>query len=265
MSRKSNEGPDNPIQVFPGSSDSVVMNYNGVDIPVDESRMISLTEIWRACGSDESLRPAAWKRLPVAKKFIDRLRERSNVRESHIWVSRRGKHGGGVWAHWQVAMAYAKHLSPEFHQLVNEAFRQYAREHQDPQLKAERAVDGFRRKGKSDEWIGERMLGIVARKAFSSGLSRRGVRDKGFSDATNAINLRVIGKTASDFKKEHGAPKSSSARDYFTPLQLAATRLAEILAIEKIERDGAVGNEECVKRCEYIGDCIRVTLERGKM
>jgi hypothetical protein len=39
---------------------------------------------------------------------------------------------GGTFAHWQIALAYAKYLSPEFHIHCNNIIRRFVEEEQNP-------------------------------------------------------------------------------------------------------------------------------------
>lgn len=94
--------------------------YNGTRIG-ERNEMLSLTDCWRASGESEHKRPAQWERKEGAP-FIAFIAERLNVPVGHIWGSEQGRHGG-TWAHWQIAMAYAMYLSPEFHAWCNEVVR----------------------------------------------------------------------------------------------------------------------------------------------
>lgn len=53
-----------------------------------------------------------------AQRFVEFLAETHNMGNSHVIVVKRGK-GGGTFGHWQVGLAYAKYLSPEFHMWCN--------------------------------------------------------------------------------------------------------------------------------------------------
>jgi hypothetical protein len=46
-----------------------------------------------------------------------------NLSEAQVIAAKRGK-GGGTFAHWQIGLAYAKYLSPEFHMWCNEVVRE---------------------------------------------------------------------------------------------------------------------------------------------
>jgi KilA-N domain len=78
--------------------------------------------MWRAAGADESRRPIDWPRRSEAGQFIEFLAGSLNVADCHLCQTEPGR-GGGTWAHWQVGMAYAKYLSPEFHAWCNEVVR----------------------------------------------------------------------------------------------------------------------------------------------
>jgi hypothetical protein len=91
--------------------------YNG-EIIRDKGEHIALTDMWRAHGSDPARQPSNWLASADAKNFIEVL----NPGNSGI-MSKRGK-GGGTYAHWQIALAYAKYLSPEFHMWCNDVVRE---------------------------------------------------------------------------------------------------------------------------------------------
>ena len=74
--------------------------------------------------------PRQWKRKEGAD-FINYLSMVKNVPVSHILFTQRGRNGG-TYAHWQIALAYAKYLSPELEMKVNELVKQYVTA--DPEL-----------------------------------------------------------------------------------------------------------------------------------
>jgi hypothetical protein len=86
-----------------------------------ERGLYNLTAMWRASGGDANRDPAAWLRLDETGAFLAEL----NMVQNHI-LSQRGRNGG-TWAHWQIAVAYAKYLSPAFHIQWNEYAAAYLR------------------------------------------------------------------------------------------------------------------------------------------
>lgn len=100
----------------------VAFTYNEVDVRQNDRTMVNLTDMWRTHGCPESQRPAQWLRLPNTVRFIDALCRQENVGKSHILDASRGRDKGS-YAHWQIALAYATCLSPEFHLHVNKVYR----------------------------------------------------------------------------------------------------------------------------------------------
>lgn len=96
--------------------------YGGVSIR-DKGEMISLTDMWKAAGADPQKAPAKWRTLPGTKAFVDHVELTIGKSDSELFKVSNGGRSPGTWANWQVAMAYAKYLSPEFHMWCNEVVR----------------------------------------------------------------------------------------------------------------------------------------------
>lgn len=94
--------------------------YKG-EVIAERGEMLSLTGMWIAGGRDDAKRPANWARKEGAS-FIGHMEDVLNVPHGHIIKGTRGK-TGETYAHWQIALAYAKYLSPEFHAWCNEVVR----------------------------------------------------------------------------------------------------------------------------------------------
>lgn len=95
--------------------------YNGSLIH-EKADKLSLTDMWKAAGEPANKNPHEWMRSIEAKNFIDFLSVSLNTENSRIIKTQKGK-GGGTFAHWQIALAYAKYLSPEFHMWCNQVVR----------------------------------------------------------------------------------------------------------------------------------------------
>ena len=74
--------------------------------------MINATEMCRAFGK----RPAKWLELQSTIDFIDTISSVRNVDTSDLVVAKFGspQNGGGTWMHEDVALEFARWLSPEF-------------------------------------------------------------------------------------------------------------------------------------------------------
>jgi len=88
----------------------------------EDGEFLCLTDMWRAAGSDENRRPVIWLRQDATQQFAEYLAAEQKVTLDHLSRAELGRNGS-TWAHWQLAMAYAKYLSPEFHAWCNEVVR----------------------------------------------------------------------------------------------------------------------------------------------
>lgn len=103
--------------------------------------MWCLTDLWRAGGTPEGKRPANWLRYDGAA-FVEFLRDSESVRHAHSPEVVRSTKGNPrartppeTWAHWQIALAYAKAISHSFHARVNEVYRAFTAGQLAPVLK----------------------------------------------------------------------------------------------------------------------------------
>ena len=132
----------------PDRDASTTLTYDGTDIR-QRGKMLNLTDMWRAAGGPAYRRPAIWLDMEETKRFRAYVRWRwsdiptgmpdPNVTHGDICdaekdglvVSARGN-GGGTWAHWQLALSYARYLSPAFHTWCNAVVRNAMERHGGP-------------------------------------------------------------------------------------------------------------------------------------
>ena len=115
------------------------LTYEGTAIR-QRGLMLNLTDMWRAAGGPAYRRPALWLDMEDTKRFRHYARWRwldvpdvvpdANVTQGDICpaepdglVATARGHKGGTWAHWQLALAYARYLSPPFHAWCNGVVR----------------------------------------------------------------------------------------------------------------------------------------------
>lgn len=99
-----------------------LLAFNGVEIR-DRGDMLSLTDMWRASGSISHQKPADWLRDLGTKTFVEFVADRQKVLPEHLFQTSKGR-TGATFAHWQIGLAYAKYLSPEFHMWCNTVVRE---------------------------------------------------------------------------------------------------------------------------------------------
>lgn len=95
--------------------------YEGQSIR-DDDELLCLTDMWKAHGADPSKRPVDWLKRDAAQEFVEYIASEKKVQQVHLFKNTAGRNGA-TWAHWQIAFAYAKWLSPSFHAWCNEAAR----------------------------------------------------------------------------------------------------------------------------------------------
>jgi len=92
---------------------------------MNDNDMVSLTDFWKMSGGNHHEKPALWVTQTKSQEFIDAVAKKLKVSKSALLETRAGRYNGGTYAHWQVAMAYAKCLNPELHMAINEVFKQF--------------------------------------------------------------------------------------------------------------------------------------------
>lgn len=79
------------------------------------TQMWSLTDMHRAADGPPSKRPQTWLRASATQELIAALEGRVQAGVPGPIVVQRQRREGGIWAHWQVAAAYAATLKPAFY------------------------------------------------------------------------------------------------------------------------------------------------------
>jgi hypothetical protein len=110
-----------------------ILEFNNVNIKVNEESMMSLTDLWKAVDGTALNKPSHWLQQDSSQNFINVASKRFNVRPEYLLQTTRGR-TGGTFAHWQIALAYAKYLSPELHMHVNEVYKERLEETANPEL-----------------------------------------------------------------------------------------------------------------------------------
>lgn len=225
----------------------------GAVVRTNDAGLVSLNDIHGAAQvggmAEGKADPREWSRQAGAD-FIDFVASNLNVGKSHIYQSKRGK-GGGTFAHWQIALAYAKYLSPALHMQVNEV---YARFKSGDVTLADEIAD--KASPEQQEWLATRLNGKVARNQLTSTLAAHGVNGKGYPDCTNAIYKPILGGKKSEICAQRGLRKTTNLRDLMDHEQLTRTSLAEIVARKNIERFNVRGNEKCANECARAAEKV---------
>lgn len=230
--------------------------FNGVEVRISKDGKINLTDLWRASGKIDSKAPKHWLLQDSTLMFLDAVSASQKVTQDYLLKKERGR-AGSTYAHKQIALAYAKYLSPELHVAVNNVFFQRLEEQRNPGLAVDRAVLDWRKQGKNDEWISTRLRSKAQRGEFTATLSEHGVankgkHDNGYSLCTNAIYSPLFGGDAKTIKQKRNIPQRANIRDSLGSVELAAVMLSEAMAAENIKTKNLHGNSECANECKAV-------------
>lgn len=136
----------------------------------------------------------------------------------------------------------------------------------DPEIAANRVVNYYRAKGYTDEWIKQRLIGIVDRFKLTD-IWKVGGIDKPveFALLTNEIYKTWSGMKANEYKEYKGLRKES-LRDNMTDVELALTNLGE-LTTRDIAREehpkGLKENMSVAKRGGKVAQDARKSYEKA--
>ncbi|MCL2354906.1 MAG: Bro-N domain-containing protein [Oscillospiraceae bacterium] len=102
----------------------------------------------------------------------------------------------------------------------------------DPELAINRALNTYRRKGYSEEWINQRLKSIDVRKEFTDELKRSGINtSKDFAILTNVLTSVWSGYSVKEYKQLKGL-KKENLRDNMTNMEIVLNMLAETSSTE---------------------------------
>ena len=128
-------------------------------------------------------------------------------------------------------------------------------EEYDPEITINRALEAYRRKGYSDDWINQRLKAIDARKEFTDELKNNGVESSiDFADLTNLLTKTWSGYSVKEYKSYKGLTKEN-LRDNMTNMELVLNMLAEVSSTE-ISKSSDVKSKENAKESVIEGSTI---------
>jgi DNA-damage-inducible protein D len=135
-----------------------------------------------------------------------------------------------------------------------------------PGLAEQRLVTRYRKKGYPDEWIGQRMQGMIHRAdAVGEWVDRGAGTGRQIAALTDRLNVKEFGLTTRDHKVYKNLPLNADLRDSETSLELAITALGEATAAELHRDRDTQGFGSLSKDCDDAGDAAnRARLEIEK-
>ena len=125
----------------------------------------------------------------------------------------------------------------------------------DPEITINRALEAYRRKGYSDDWINQRLKAIDARKDFTDELKNNGIKDgKDFAILTDTLTKIWSDYSVKEYKQLKGLTKEN-LRDNMTNMELVLNMLAEVTATE-ISKSSDIKNKTNAENSVVEGGMI---------
>lgn len=117
-------------------------------------------------------------------------------------------------------------------------------ETENPELGFERMTELYKAKGRTDEWIKNRLQSIETRKLLTDEWKQRGVKEgQEYSILTATIAKGTFGMTPSEHSKVKGLERQN-LREHMTPMELILTAFSEEATRQVTVRDDAQGFNE---------------------
>ena len=131
----------------------------------------------------------------------------------------------------------------------------------DPEIAINRAIDYYRGRGYSDQWIEARLKGILDRKKLTDVWKENGIKQNyEYAILTNEIYQSWSGMKASEYK-EYKDIRKESLRDNMTDIEVALTDLGEIATRELAKEHKPYGLKENRKIAKMGGHAAKVARD----
>ena len=132
----------------------------------------------------------------------------------------------------------------------------------DPEIAINRALDTYRKKGYSEEWINQRLKTIDIRKEFTDELKEKGISaSKDFAILTNILTQAWSGYSVKEYKNLKGL-KKENLRDNMTNMELVLNMLAETSSTEISKSKNCKGFKEAEDSVKKGGNIAKIAKEQ---
>ena len=131
----------------------------------------------------------------------------------------------------------------------------------DPEIAINRAIDYYRGRGYSDQWIEKRLKGILDRKKLTDVWKENGIKQNyEYAILTNEIYQSWSGMKASEYK-DYKNIRKESLRDNMTDIEVTLTDLGEIATRELAKEHRPYGLKENKKVAQKGGNVAKVARD----
>jgi hypothetical protein len=151
---------------------------------------------------------------------------------------------GNVEQIFRIVQSIPSPKAEPFKQWLAKVGYERLQEIQDPSLSMDRARENWKKKGRSEKWIQQRMTGQETRNKLTDYWKENGVtQNDEFAFLTNIIHQEWTGLSVQEHKKIKGL-KSQNLRDHMSEAELLFTALAELSTRQIAEADEAKGLQD---------------------
>ena len=149
-----------------------------------------------------------------------------------------------------------------FKQWMAQVARERLDQMADPELAIDQAIQDWRRKGYSENWINNRVKSIEVRKALTDEWDRAGVQQgQQYASLTDIITREWSGKTTRQYKQFKGL-KKESLRDNMTNTELILNMLAESAATDLSREQHPQGYRQSAKVAKKGGSVAKAARDK---
>lgn len=149
-----------------------------------------------------------------------------------------------------------------FKQWLAEVGKERLEEIEDPELAISRAIYTYRKKGRSEAWINQRLKSIEVRKELTDEWERSGVKASfEYASLTDIISRAWSGMTTRQYKELKGLHKEN-LRDNMSNLELILNMLAEATTTELSKEKNPRGYQESADIAQQGGEIAGETRKQ---
>ena len=149
-----------------------------------------------------------------------------------------------------------------FKQWLAEVGKERLEEIEDPELAISRAIYTYRKKGRSEAWINQRLKSIEVRKELTDEWDRSGVKTSfEYASLTDIISKAWSGMSTRQYKELKGLHKEN-LRDNMSNLELILNMLAEATTTELSKEKNPRGYQESAEIAQQGGEIAGETRKQ---
>ncbi len=226
------------------------LDFNGTGIIFSADGWLNATASAQALGKNDL---DNFLRSKTYVEYAEVVAAANSVNFTDLKTTRRGN-GGGTFLHPELAVVFARWISPAFAYWCDKQVATLIRLAQEaPARNQALRTKRLQRLGRPAEVIAARNNGVEVRKAFTECLKGHGVHAAGYQDCSRAHYFPLFGGSTDVIREKLEVAGKGSVRDHMSMAQLSAISLSEALSVEHIEKERVYGNNACVEVCNKVG------------